>query len=249
MARRIFRRWSSHSERSEYVVTATESPKEQVSGFYERHHSRGKYDYLYGDADRKETLLRLIGTKQRTLDIGCRSGNLTQFYCKENVVVGVDVDRKALDMFRERLGLEGHWCDVDAEPLPFADSSFDLVVFTEVMEHVRFPAKALAEIRRVLKPEGRLVGSVPNAFRLRNRWRFLWGQPFETDPSHLRSYSARILHDTLAALFLDIEILPVSGHLLGGGKRGVRVFGWLPHRVRCLFCLDLVFHCSGTRKI
>ena len=221
--------------------------KENVAEFYERHHSRGKYDYLYGDEERKETLVRLIGRGHRVLDIGCRAGNLTKFYCEGNQVAGVDVDRKALELFEKNLGLEGEWIDVDYEPLPFSPGSFDVVVFTEVMEHLRFPSKALAEIGRILEPGGRLIGSVPNAFRLRNRWRFICGKPFETDPSHLRSYSPSSLRDALAEHFGKVEILPVSGHLLGGGRHGVPVFRWLPHRIRCLFCLDLVFIASQGR--
>jgi len=228
-------------------VTDYSTIKEQVAEFYEQHHSRGKYDYLYGDEGRKDTLVRLVGRGQRVLDLACRSGNFTQHYCHGNDVIGVDIDRKALDLLRERLGLETHWLDVDYEPLPFPSASFDVVVFTEAMEHLRFPRRALAEIRRVLKPDGRLVGSVPNAFRLRNRWRFLCGRPYETDPSHLRSYSAHTLREALSAEFHTAEIIPVSGHLLGGGRHGVPVFQWLPHRVRCLFCLGLIFVCRGRR--
>lgn len=219
--------------------------KEQIAVFYEQHHSRGKYDYLFGDAGRKDTLVGLVGKGKRVLDVGCRSGNLVQHYHQGNQVTGVDIDRNALALFRERLGLEGHWVDIDYEALPFADGSFDVVVFTEVMEHVRFPRKVLAEIRRVLSPDGTLIGSVPNAFRLRNRWRFIRGEPFEVDPSHLRSYSADTLRKELSAEFGSSEIVPVSGHLLGGGRRGVPVFSWLPHRMRCLFCLDLIFVCTG----
>lgn len=222
------------------------SQKEQVAAFYEAHHSRGKYDYLYGGEDRKELFVRLVGTGRKVLEVGCRAGNLTQYFAPGNEVVGVDIDRAALKLFEERLGAKGHWIDVDEEPLPFADKSFDVVVFSEVMEHVRFPQKALAEIRRVLKLDGRLIGSVPNSFRLRNRLRFLAGNQYESDPSHLRQYSFSILRRELESQFRDVEIHPVSGHLLGGGSTGIPVFPWLPFRVRALFALDLVF--LGTPK-
>ncbi|MBM3838563.1 MAG: class I SAM-dependent methyltransferase [Verrucomicrobia bacterium] len=215
--------------------------KEQVAAFYEEHQKRGKYDYLYGDAARKDLLVRLIGLGKTILEIGCRAGNLTQHYMTGNQVTGLDVDRQALGLFEQRLGLKGHWVDVDAEPLPFAPDVFDVVVFSEVMEHVRFPQRVLAEIARVLKPDGRLVGSVPNSFRLRNRLRFLFGRPFETDPSHLRSYSHELLRKELSTHFDRVEIHPVSGHLLGGGRTGIPVYPWLPYRVRTLFALDLVF--------
>ena len=219
----------------------SDSQKEQVASFYEAHHSRGKYDYFYGGEDRKKLFVQLVGTGKVVLEVGCRAGNLTQHYVSGNTLVGVDIDRAALKLFEERLGTKGYWVDVDTEPLPFLNGAFDVVVFSEVMEHVRFPKKALAEICRVLRPGGRLIGSVPNAFRLRNRFRFLFGQQYESDPSHLRQYSSVILKRELESHFSDIKIHPVSGHLLGGGRTGIPVFSWLPFRIRSLFALDLVF--------
>ncbi len=222
-------------------------PKGQIATFYEQHHSRGRYEYLFGDRRRRDLLVQLIGRGNRVLDVGCRSGNLTKYYSADNKVVGVDVDRRALEIVRESLGLKAEWVDVDSEALPFEDNSFDVVVCTEVMEHLRFPDNALAEIARVLRSGGRFIGSVPNAFRLRNRLRFLVGKPIEQDPSHLRSYSVELLRRALERDFGDIEIHPVSGHLLGGGKTGIPVFGWLPFPVRALYCLDLVFVAQARR--
>ncbi len=220
----------------------TNGPKEQVAAFYESFQARkGKYDYLYGDAARKELLVELIGRDHDVLEVGCRAGNLTQHFAPGNRVTGVDVDREALELFQQRLGAPAHWIDVDSESLPFPDGAFDVVVFSEVMEHVRFPQTALREIARVLRPKGRLVGSVPNAFRLRNRLRFLMGRAFETDASHLRSYSVALLRRELDPCFQGVAIHPVSGHLAGGGSTGIPVFPWLPFRVRALFALDLVF--------
>jgi SAM-dependent methyltransferase len=215
--------------------------KEQTASFYEEFQKHGKYDYIYGDKARRDLLVRLIGRNHSILEVGCRAGNLTQHYLTGNEVTGVDVDRNALKLFEERLGLKGQWVDVDSEALPFDDGRFDVVVFSEVMEHLRFPQKVLKEIGRVLIPAGRLIGSVPNAFRLRNRLRFLRGVAFEADPSHLRCYSAALLRRALGEQFEEIEIHPISGHLLGGGSTGIPVFSWMPFRIRTLFALDLVF--------
>ncbi|HKS36762.1 MAG TPA: class I SAM-dependent methyltransferase [Verrucomicrobiae bacterium] len=215
--------------------------KNQIAAFYEEHQKRGKYDYLYGDEARKDLFVRLIGQGRSVLEVGCRAGNLTQHYAQGNQVVGCDVDRNALKLFEERLGLKGIWLDADQEPLPFPDASFDVVVLAEVMEHLRFPARALREIARVLKADGRLVGSVPNAFRFRNRLRFLFGKPYELDPSHLRSYSVTLVRKQLEPYFNNIEILPVGGHLIGGGRTGIPVFPWLPDRIKAFFALDLIF--------
>ena len=219
--------------------------KKQVAEFYEDFQSRGKYDYFYGDEKRKNLYIQLIGKSNKILEVGCRSGNLTQFYHEGNDVVGIDVDRNALIEFEKRLSLKCHWVDVDSEDLPFDSGSFDVVVFSEVMEHLRFPQKALAEISRVLRKDGRLIGSVPNAFRLRNRWKFLLGQPFESDPSHLRSYSVFTLREELESHFSQIAIHPISGHLIGGGSTGIPVFPFLPFVIRNLFALDLVFEVNN----
>ncbi|MGB0579784.1 MAG: class I SAM-dependent methyltransferase [Limisphaerales bacterium] len=219
--------------------------KQQIADFYEDFQSRGKYDYVYGDRRRKELYVGLIGKGHKILEVGCRAGNLTQFYAEGNDVTGVDIDRNALKEFEDRLNLKGQWVDVDSEDLPFRDGEFDTVIFSEVMEHLRFPQKALREIARVLQPKGRLIGSVPNAFRFRNRLKFLFGKPFESDPSHLRSYSHRLLRQELSSCFDNIEIHPVSGHLLGGGSTGIPVFPWLPYKIRTLFALDLIF--EGVR--
>ena len=215
--------------------------KNQVAEFYEDFQSRGKYDYFYGDEKRKNLYIQLIGKGNKILEVGCRSGNLTQFYHEGNQVEGIDVDRNALVEFEKRLKLKGYWVDVDSEDLPFDEGTFDVVVFSEVMEHLRFPQKALCEIARVLRKNGTLIGSVPNAFRMRNRLKFLLGKPFESDPSHLRSYSDKTLTEELNKVFEKIQIHPISGHLIGGGSSGVPVFEWLPYPIRNLFALDLVF--------
>ena len=50
----------------------------------------------------------------------------------------------------------------DGQYLPFRDASFDAVIATEVIEHVRYPYRLLEEIRRVLRPSGRVLLSTPN---------------------------------------------------------------------------------------
>lgn len=64
------------------------------------------------------------------------------------------------------------------QPLPFKDSTFDMVSYCDVIEHLpqSMVEGSLQEIRRVLKPEGCLLLSTPNLARLPNRIRFLLGQ-------------------------------------------------------------------------
>jgi SAM-dependent methyltransferase len=71
--------------------------------------------------------------------------------------------------------------DLERTPYPLADESFDVVVLTEVVEHLReYPAQALAETRRILRPGGWLVLTTPNAAYVRNRVRLVLGRSVYT---------------------------------------------------------------------
>jgi SAM-dependent methyltransferase len=65
--------------------------------------------------------------------------------------------------------------DVDlTRPLPHPDAAFDLVILSEVAEHLPTYIPVIAEIGRVLAPGGSLVLSTPNVARLHSRWHYFW---------------------------------------------------------------------------
>ena len=148
------------------------------------------------------------GPGRRVLDLGCRSGAVTQHFLAGNHVVGLDVDAAALERAAER-GIEPVRASAE-ETLPFEDSSFDVVVAGELLEHVRAPEEVVGEIVRVLRPSGRLVGSVPNAYRLQSRLLFAAGRPPEDDPTHLHMYSATDVRRLLGG-FTRVELSFVGG--------------------------------------
>jgi len=74
---------------------------------------------------------------------------------------GVEVDKQACAQARLRVGDESLIKHADAHQLPFPADSFDVVVCLEVLEHLHHYRQALAEIRRVLKPSGKLIASIP----------------------------------------------------------------------------------------
>ena len=186
---------------------------DELSDRYGEHHRTARSrDFVFGGEERMELFRRLVGGPgRRVLDLGCRYGALTRAYLEGNEVVGVDVDRDALAE-AGKLGIETRWANVE-ELLPFEDESFDVVVAGELLEHVRDPERLVADARRLLRPGGRLVGSVPNAFRLPNRLRFLAGLPPERDPTHLHMFTPREV-EALLAHFEDVELRLISSRFL-----------------------------------
>ena len=192
---------------------------EQLAQQYRDHHrKRRPPDFVYGGAERAAIFRELVGGPgKRVLDLGCRYGALTRAYVDGNEIVGVDVDGAALEE-AAKLGIETRWADVE-QPLDFPDASFDVVVAGEVLEHLRDPGSVVAEARRVLRPGAKLVGSVPNAYRLKNRIRFLLGRSPEQDPTHLHMFSPRRLRalldgwDDVDLRFALGRFVPLHGRL------------------------------------
>jgi ubiquinone/menaquinone biosynthesis C-methylase UbiE len=124
--------------------------------------------------DRRARLVRpLLPTRAGHLvDFGCGNGAQTfRFLDHFEQVTGVDVVAAELDAFTaesRRLGLEARVRTVltDGGPLPLADGCADVVTSFTVLEHVGDERAALREMRRVLKPRGLLVVTVPNRWWL-----------------------------------------------------------------------------------
>jgi SAM-dependent methyltransferase len=186
---------------------------EQLSERYAEHNrlERGA-GFVFAGPERVELFRRYVGGPgRRVLDLGCRDGALTREYAEGNDVVGVDADREALAE-AEKLGIETRWADLDQQ-LPFEDASFDVVVAGELLEHLRDPGRLVAEVRRVLRGGGTFVASVPNAYRVKNRLRFLLGRKPEDDPTHLQMFSPNEVRALLAG-FEDVQVHFIAGRLV-----------------------------------
>jgi len=99
---------------------------------------------------------------RRVLDAGCGSGPLSAaLRAKGAIVTGFDGSPAMLELARQRLGDDAalHVADL-SRPLPFADGAFDDIVASLVLHYLRDWATPLAELRRLLKPGGRLILSV-----------------------------------------------------------------------------------------
>ncbi len=109
-------------------------------------------------------MIELAGdvTGRRVLDAGCGSGPLSAaLRAKGAIVAGFDSSPAMVALARQRLGQEADLQVADlSKPLPYDDGAFDDVVVSLVLHYLQDWTAPLAELRRVLKPGGRLLLSV-----------------------------------------------------------------------------------------
>jgi SAM-dependent methyltransferase len=115
---------------------------------------------------------------------------------------------------------EARHSDIIAElsDLPVADSSFDAVIMTEVLEHVADPSAAILEVRRVLAPGGRVWLTTP----------FVW--ELHEEPYDYWRYTPHALRELLThAGFVSVEVVPFGGWFSVAGQL-LRNFGSITGR-------------------
>lgn len=147
-----------------------------------------------------------LAAADRALDLGVGDGRVATGI-KAAKLIGADVSQVALDRARKRLPEAELVLLEPDEPLPFGDNEFDLVTCIETLEHVRDVQLALSEIRRVLRPGGRLALTTP----LQSRWRVLLRGMEHPFSPHIRAFSRRSLRTTLETMGFHVLELD-TGH-------------------------------------
>lgn len=135
------------------------------------------------------------------LDIGCGSGRHTcgAYQSRDITVIGSDLNCEDLNEAKNRLAYHdqlgehggGTWAlsAADITCLPFKNDSFDLVICSEVMEHIADQHAAVREMVRVLKPGGNLAVSVPRYWPERLYWA-LSKDYADSNQGHIRIYKS-----------------------------------------------------------
>ncbi len=138
----------------------------------------------------------------KVLDVGANDGEFMKLLRdkRDCDVTGVDVSEVAIAKAKEK------GVDVilyDGDHLPFEDATFDFVVLMEVLVHLHDPLAVLKEIRRVLKPNGVLLGSAPH----KNLERFIW----DDKRMHHRYYDEVELRDHVEQAFPFVYVRTLTG--------------------------------------
>lgn len=100
------------------------------------------------------------------LDIGCGKGGLLNYLSSIGYKNLHGIDRDVISITEAKNASKTvNFCVGEAEDIPFADSTFDVVVLDQVLEHLHWPLNAVGEIYRVLKDDGIFVVGVPDVDR------------------------------------------------------------------------------------
>jgi ubiquinone/menaquinone biosynthesis C-methylase UbiE len=154
---------------------------------------------------------------QRILTLGGGTANDLWHLARENEVVNADYAASGLQV-GQQFGVKGVLANLNLSPtLPFPDSSFDLIVCKDILEHLLDPLAVLKEAVRVLRRDGAIVISVPNHFYWPMRLRLLFGKGIlwrglltdhgvgyhEWDYMHIRFFTYKSLRQFLVAAGLE----------------------------------------------
>lgn len=178
------------------------------------------------------------GENLRILDVGCGNGYQTGALAGKHEVHGLDLSDANIKEASRR-GIRALQHDVESA-FPYEDSFFDVVVCSEILEHLFFPEKVIAECRRVLKPSGHFIVTVPNLYCYRNRISMLLGRDadfieYPENKIHIRFFSIAGMKGLLSLAGFRVEKI-LGQHFamnfdlpfriiwyMHGGNRGLRL--------------------------
>jgi SAM-dependent methyltransferase len=190
-----------------------------IAEFYQQYgeaRPRGYYAWGHQHEEAKTTFFRerlaVLGHTAESfgIDIGCQGGVLINM---TNLIrwIGVDIDRLALETAREH-GVTCREMDFTSA-IDLRDGSFDVVMMSEVLEHLPYPSITVREVHRILKkqPASAYVGSAPLDYHLHRRWKVLRGKRLSGEQTHVHHFSFKELDKLLRFYFEKVDYLPLSG--------------------------------------
>lgn len=164
-----------------------------------------------------------VAPDARILDAGCGAGPALRYLKQRGFIpFGCDLVEYPLVQARRLIpDARLAQCNSDAA-LPFAENSFDVILLSEVIEHVASPEFTLRECWRVLREGGAVAVTTPNLWDMRRAYYPLFGKVWsgDADATHRTLFSPQTLHQVfLRAGFRDVRV-----------RAGFKPLRWLASR-------------------
>lgn len=163
-------------------------------------------------------IIDLVGEKKKVLDVGCATGYLDEYLKKNSCyVAGIEIDEEAAKIAR-------NFCDEvivgdveEIEELDYPKAFFDVIIYADILEHIKRPDILLIKFRDYLAPNGYVVASIPNVARFSTRLRLLFGK-FKykdagiIDKTHLRFFTLKTTKHLFENALYKVEKIDYTGN-------------------------------------
>lgn len=199
--------------------------KAELHKYYSQNSTRERFNHF---AQRRrlsvlrQMVQRFAPPNPLVLDIGCGDGWASGLALRGLTGVrylGVEYSHDKIKDCRIHVDGEVSGILGDAEVLPIADITVDLVLFCETAEHLPFPHKALAEIKRILKPHGTMIMTVPLSGSLQEplvRVYHMVRRKPEVFAEHLHFFTRSTVWDLVSDAGFEVEFELCHGFSLAG---------------------------------
>jgi ubiquinone/menaquinone biosynthesis C-methylase UbiE len=138
-----------------------------------------KLDLKKWPKNRYEAAVRFLDLKKdkKVLDVGCGGGVILNYLKGKCSLYGVDISSKRIELLKNIFGKEVilEKADLNKKTL-FEDNFFDIIIMSDVIEHIVDRNHTLKEIKRILKKGGTLAIITPNQLKIKNRIKMLLGK-------------------------------------------------------------------------
>ncbi|MDP3988039.1 MAG: class I SAM-dependent methyltransferase [Candidatus Levybacteria bacterium] len=175
--------------------------------FYERYWKNQKTlsDFYYKLPVVKKFIPKEKGV--RVLDFGCGKGAVLAEILKINPnlkITGADTSEEALKTIKKRFKKYKFYKVQDGEKLPFERNTFDFILALDVLEHIYDTQNAFSELSRILKPDGKILITVPYYGLIKNLIiaLFFFDYIFEPYSPHIRFFTKKTLLTCLSRVKL-----------------------------------------------
>ncbi len=162
--------------------------------------------------------------KGKVLEIGCGSGATLEYMKSKGVsyVVGIDINREAIDLASKRGADIALVLDVEKDDLPFKEKEFDCIILADVLEHLYNPWDILKKITSYLADSGNILISLPNIrhymilLRLVFHDEWTYTDAGTLDNSHIRFFTLKEIRKLLA--YAGLREVKIKGINASGKK-------------------------------